>query len=178
VQNFIIHQKKIIMKTKLLSIVYWITLTCYAINTNAQANRQLSNLISPTAVNINLLPGGTTGTKDLGSNTKRWKNGYFNGSVYCYGAGNAVGVYGVGSSFGLAGLGSDIGVYGKGPTGVFGDGTMYGVYGEGGTYGVFGLGNSYGLYARGVYGVYASGTSDISVERFIRAAATLLPIKS
>src|SRR6266542_909824 len=54
------------MKTKLLSIVYWITFTCYAINSNAQANRQLSNLISPTAVNVNLLPGGTTGTRISG----------------------------------------------------------------------------------------------------------------
>ncbi len=94
------------MKTKLLSIVCWITLTCYAINSNAQANTKLSNLVSPTAVNVNLLPGGTTGTKNLGSDTKRWENGYFNGTVYCYGAGNAWGVYGSGSSYGLYGRGS------------------------------------------------------------------------
>src|SRR6266542_3126885 len=105
VLNFIIHQKKITMKTKLLFIVYWIMFTCHAVNSNAQANRQLSNLISPTAVNVNLLPGGTAGTKNLGSNTKRWKNGYFNGSVYCFGTGNPDGVYGFGKSSGVFGEG-------------------------------------------------------------------------
>ncbi len=71
---------------------------------HAQVNRQLSNLISPTAVNVNLLPGGTTGTKNLGSDTKRWKNGYFNSTVYCYGVGNAYGIYVTGTQYGLSGL--------------------------------------------------------------------------
>jgi hypothetical protein len=94
---------------------------------HAQANRQLSNLISPTAVNVNLLPGGTTGTKNLGSDTKRWKNGYFNGTVYCYGAGNSYGVYG--NSNGTTGYG----VYGNS------NGTSgYGVYGN--ANGFFGYG--------------------------------------
>ena len=112
------------MKTKLLSIVCWITLTCYAVNSNAQANTKLSNLIAPTAVNVNLLPGGTTGTKNLGSDTKRWENGYFNGTVYCYGTGNSYGVYGAGSSYGL---------YGRGSYGVYGVGSTYGVRGNGPT---------------------------------------------
>ncbi len=151
------------MKTKLLSIVCWITLTCYAINSNAQANRQLSNLISPTAVNVNLLPGGTTGTKNLGSDTKRWKNGYFNGSVYCDGVGNANGVYGFGISSG--------------------------VRGNGGTYGVFATGDSYGIYASATSGwagyfggkVYSSGgytTSDQKLKQNIRDFTSALDIIS
>src|SRR4030095_3599910 len=101
---------------KLLSIAFWITLTCCAINSNAQANRQLSNLISPTAVNINLLPGGTTGTKNLGSDTKRWKNGYFNGGVYIRGIGNQFGLYSQNSMYGVAALGGTYGIYASGST--------------------------------------------------------------
>src|SRR6266542_5064039 len=141
------------MKTKLLSIVYWITFTCYAINSNAQANRQLSNLISPTAVNVNLLPGGTTGTKNLGSDTKRWGNGYFNGSVICYGA--------TGSWYGVYGLGSN--------TGVYGNGGSYGIFGESNSIGVVGRGNSWAGYFLGK--VYSSGgytTSDQKLKQNIR----------
>ncbi len=137
------------MKTKLLFIVYWITLTCYVVNSNAQANRQLSNLISPTAVNVDLLPGGTTGTKNLGSDTKRWENGYFNGTVYCYGAGSSYGVYGRGG----------YGVFGTGTIGVYGGGSVYGVFGSGGSYGVYGRGSSYGVYGEGPTGVRGSGSS-------------------
>jgi hypothetical protein len=64
---------------------------------HAQANKTLSNLTSPTAVNVNLLPGGITGTKNLGSDTKRWNNGYFNGTIYCHGhSNNTYGVYSTG----------------------------------------------------------------------------------
>src|SRR6266542_3415498 len=83
VLNFIIHTKKIIMKTQLLFIVYWITLTCYAINTNAQANRQLSNL-SPTAVNQSLL-SGTDNTISLGSISLKWKNIHLGNALYLKG---------------------------------------------------------------------------------------------
>src|SRR6266498_5106657 len=183
------------MKTTHLSIVCWMMLTCYAVISNAQANRQLSNLISPTAVNVNLLPGGTTGTKNLGSDTKRWKDGYFNGTVYGYGAGNAVGVQGVGNSFGVAGLGSDDGVYGKGPTGVYGDGNSYGVYGYsgsvgvrggGGTYGIVGAGNSVGVYGSSIGWagyftgkVYSGGgytTSDQKLKQNIRDFTSAMDI--
>jgi hypothetical protein len=76
---------------------------------HAQANRQLSNLTSPTAVNVSLLPGDTrgTGTKNLGSNTKQWGNGYFNGSVYCYGTNHNTGVYGSGANYGIYGFSSN-----------------------------------------------------------------------
>src|SRR6266542_110930 len=84
VLNFIIHTKKIIMKTQLLFIVYWITLTCYAINTNAQANRQLSNL-SPTAVNQSLL-SGTDNTISLGSISLKWKNIHLGNALYLKGS--------------------------------------------------------------------------------------------
>ncbi len=141
------------MKTKLLSIMYCMLITCYAINSNAQANRQLSNLISPTAVNVNLLPGGTTGTKNLGSDTKRWGNGYFNGSVICYGA--------TGSWYGVYGLGSN--------TGVYGNGGSYGIFGESNSIGVVGRGNSWAGYFLGK--VYSSGgytTSDQKLKQNIR----------
>ncbi len=150
------------MKTKLLSIVCWMVLTCYAVNSNAQANTKLSNLVSPTAVNVNLLPGGTTGTKNLGSVTKRWKDGYFNGTVYGYGAGagNSYGVYGAGSSYGVYGRGS-YGVYGVGGSyGVRGSGSAYGVYGAGGSYGVYGYSGSVGVRGGGgTYGIVGAGNS-------------------
>ena len=45
------------------------------------ANTSLSNLVSPTAVNVNLLPSANN-TKNLGSSTVGWKNLYLGGSVY------------------------------------------------------------------------------------------------
>ncbi len=50
----------------------------------AQANKDLSNLLTPTAVNQHLLPN--TGTiKSLGSSAKAWKDAYFGGYVYLAG---------------------------------------------------------------------------------------------
>ena len=120
------------MKTKLLSITCCMLLTCYAINSKAQANRQLSNLISPTAVNVNLLPGGTTGTKDIGAQAKAWRNGYFNGSVNCYGRDYSYGVYASGDTWGF--------------------------YGNGGKYGIEAYGGTYGVRGSGVYGIYGTGS--------------------
>ena len=45
------------------------------------ANKSLSNLTAPTAVNVNLLPG-TNNTVDLGSSSLGWKDVYANGSYY------------------------------------------------------------------------------------------------
>jgi hypothetical protein len=158
------------MKTKLLSALILIALSFYAINSNAQANRQLSNLISPTAVNVNLLPGGTSGTKHLGSDTKRWKNGYFNGTIYCHGHSN-----------------NTYGVYSTGVTsGVFGSGNSYGVYGIGGQYGVLGQGSSAAVYGystgwAGYFSgkVYSSGgytTSDQKLKQNIRDFTSAMDI--
>src|SRR6266487_1888825 len=72
------------MKTKLLPILIYITLTCYAISSNGQANQKLSNLTSPTAVNQSLLPG-TNNTINLGSNNLRWKNLYLGNALYLKG---------------------------------------------------------------------------------------------
>ena len=47
----------------------------------ASANKALSNLTAPTAVNVDLLPG-LNNTRNLGSKTKRWKNIYFSGDIY------------------------------------------------------------------------------------------------
>ncbi len=69
------------MKTKFLFIVCFITLTCYAINANSQANTELSNLISPTKVNQSLVPI-THNSKDLGTTSTSWVNVYLGGAVY------------------------------------------------------------------------------------------------
>ncbi len=72
------------MKTKLLPMVCCMLLTCHFINSNAQANKTLSNLISPTAVNQSLLPGADN-TINLGSNGQRWKNLYLGNALYLKG---------------------------------------------------------------------------------------------
>ena len=134
-----------------------LTVVCHA-----QANTKLSNLVAPTAVNVNLIPGGTTGTKDIGSNTKRWRNGYYNASVYAYGVGSSYGVYGTAGTYGLYGLGGSYGVFGSGTSyGVYGTSSSgYGVVGSSGYIGTYGSGSSYGLYGvGGTYGAYASGSS-------------------
>ena len=169
------------------------------------ANTKLSNLVSPTAVNVDLLPGGTTGTKNLGSDTKRWKNGYFNRTVYGFGVGNSVGVYGNGTTYGVFGNSGQYGVYGLGNSyGVYGFGGQYGVvgrgssmgvrgvsdgvavHGEGGTIGVTGSGEPYGIYgsSSGWAGyflgkVYASGgyyTSDQKLKQNIRDFTSAMDI--
>ena len=53
------------------------------------ANTSLSNLISPTKVNVSLLPSNDSSI-DLGSNAKNWKNIYLKGKVYF---GNIIGMY-------------------------------------------------------------------------------------
>lgn len=47
----------------------------------AAANKSLSNLSSPTAINQHLLPD-VTNTRDFGSATVSWKDGYFGGSIF------------------------------------------------------------------------------------------------
>jgi trimeric autotransporter adhesin len=48
---------------------------------HSQANTKLSNLVAPTAVNADLLPG-VTNTRNLGSATLAWKDLYLRGYVY------------------------------------------------------------------------------------------------
>ncbi len=69
------------MKTKILPVIICAVFTGYAFNSNAQANQHLSNLSSPTAVNVKLLPD--KGNKhDLGSANKSWKDLYLDGSLF------------------------------------------------------------------------------------------------
>lgn len=142
-------------------VFFSLTLLAFATIANSQANTSLSNLVSPTKVNQSLLPGGTTGTKDLGSNTKRWRNGYFNATVYGYGTGSSYGVYGTAASYGVYGYSSSgYGVAGvSGYLGVYGSGSTYGAYASGGTYGLYASGSSYGVYGNSssYYGVYGNG---------------------
>jgi hypothetical protein len=50
-----------------------------ATNLFAQANKKLSNLTFPTAVNVSLLPGGSS--IDLGSASNQWEDIYLYGEV-------------------------------------------------------------------------------------------------
>ncbi len=69
------------MKTKLYNIIIFLLFVNY-IESNAQsANTSLSNLISPTKVNVNLLPD-KNGNRNLGSPAKQWRNIYFTGNQY------------------------------------------------------------------------------------------------
>jgi len=140
---------------------------CYS-----QANRQLSNLISPTAVNVNLLPGGTTGTKNLGSDSKRWKNGYFNGTVYGYG--DSYGVYGTGTLSGVYG-------YSSFSEGVRGVGNGWGVVGfgvSGSSYGIYGTsGSGWAGYFNGkVFSTGGYTTSDQKLKQNIREFTSAMDI--
>jgi len=47
----------------------------------SQANTTLSNLVSPTAVNVDLLPG-TTNVRNIGSTAKMWKNLFLDSAIY------------------------------------------------------------------------------------------------
>jgi hypothetical protein len=49
--------------------------------TPMNANKSLSNLTAPTAVNLELLPG-TDNSFNLGSSAFSWKDGYFDGDIY------------------------------------------------------------------------------------------------
>jgi hypothetical protein len=69
------------MKKDLLSAIASLGLALF---TQAQpffANRNLSNLLSPTAVNKDLLPDRTN-TRDLGSSSLNWKDLYLGGSIF------------------------------------------------------------------------------------------------
>jgi trimeric autotransporter adhesin len=69
------------MKKNLLSAIASLGLALF---TQAQpffANRNLSNLLSPTAVNQDLLPNSTN-TRDLGSSSRNWKDLYLGGSIF------------------------------------------------------------------------------------------------
>src|SRR6266542_1280710 len=87
-QLYFSPKKIFTMKTKLLFIACCMLFACYAINSNAQsANRTLSNLISPTAVNQSLLPG-TSNTINLGSGGRgalSWNNLYLGNALYLKG---------------------------------------------------------------------------------------------
>ena len=63
--------------------VIFILVNCFLLHLQllSQANTKLSNLVAPTAVNVDLLPGGN-GLRNLGSTTNDWKNFYLTGYVF------------------------------------------------------------------------------------------------
>src|SRR5215471_15791179 len=72
------------MKTKLITAICCLLLSCYSVQSIAQANRSLSNLTSPTAVNQDLLPN-IDSSRNLGSKPFSWKNLYLDGSIFSSG---------------------------------------------------------------------------------------------
>jgi len=70
------------MKTRIYASISVMFLIALFNNVIAQsANKTLSNLTSPTAVNVNLLPGHNN-KFNLGSPGKQWNNLYLNGDLY------------------------------------------------------------------------------------------------
>jgi hypothetical protein len=72
------------MKNRILSFVICAMITGYAVKSNAQANNSLSNLTSPTAINVDLLPDKDN-TRNLGSVNQSWKDLYFSRDQYLQG---------------------------------------------------------------------------------------------
>jgi hypothetical protein len=72
------------MNKKLLLVLTSAVFTGYALNSHAQANQQLSNLTSPTAINVELLPNSNN-SRNLGSSTFGWKSLYLTGRFYING---------------------------------------------------------------------------------------------
>src|SRR3954451_8048702 len=72
------------MKTTILHALLCALSIGYGFNSNAQANRHLSNLASPTAINATLLPNNDS-KHNLGSTNQSWKNLFLDGSVFLSG---------------------------------------------------------------------------------------------
>ena len=71
------------MKTRIFFAVALLLLNMLN-NADAQANRSMSNLIAPTAINQSLLPNSSN-TKDLGNSTLGWRDIYIANSLYLKG---------------------------------------------------------------------------------------------
>ncbi len=78
------------------------------------ANRTLSNLQEPTAVNVSLLPD-VTDTKNLGDTATAWKSLFISGNIY-YAGSRFINAAGIGNNFigTLAGLNNTTGAYNTG----------------------------------------------------------------
>jgi len=71
------------MKTKFFTLVFLLAAVCWVHRSSAQVNQQLSNLISPTAVNVSLVPKNKS--YNLGSLNKPWKKLYLDSAIYAGG---------------------------------------------------------------------------------------------
>src|SRR6185436_11396329 len=125
----------------------------------SQANRNLNNLLSPTAVNQHLLPNANC-SKDLGSLTKKWRylylcsrEGININPVYPLDINNTN--YNRAINVLSPNTGETIDRIGLYSVSKIGDGYGYGVYGNGGWQGVYGVGNG-GAYTGSAYGVLGS----------------------
>ena len=124
------------------------------------ARWDLSNLSATTYINSTLLPAYATSI-NLGSGSRKWRNGYFTDSIYTRtliaSDSTDAGVRTYGQTYGLYAKGNNYGAYALGNyTGVYAYGNSYGVYANATNTGIRGFGESYGVYggayATGVYG--------------------------
>jgi hypothetical protein len=69
------------MKTKSFAILIVLARLYLFNKSNAQSNKALSNLTSPTAINQSLLPA-VNNSKDLGADTLGWRNIYVSKGIY------------------------------------------------------------------------------------------------
>jgi hypothetical protein len=71
----------------LIAAALFMSITCYTQDMQSTrhlhipANRHLSNLLGPTRVNVDLLPGNDSAI-NLGSDSKNWKNFYLSDNIY------------------------------------------------------------------------------------------------
>ncbi len=72
------------MKAALLSLCFIVCMVFSNYNTFSQANQSLSNLTSPTAINVSLQPG-KDGKTDLGGKKFSWANVYLKTGIYING---------------------------------------------------------------------------------------------
>jgi hypothetical protein len=133
------------------------------------AKTDLSNLTSPTSINVNLVPSNNA--KNFGSTSRSWKKGYFNDTVSVKTLvatdSSYTGVKAYGNLYGVyASSNNNYAVYAtSGYTGVLASGAHYAVYGSSSYLGVYGGGGSYGVYgASENYGVYGTSVSGKAVD--------------
>jgi hypothetical protein len=104
------------MNKKMLPVLMSAVFTGYTLYSHAQANQQLSNLTSPTAINQSLLPN-VDNSKDLGNSTLQWKNIYLHDGLYLNGGNLAIHSPGINNFFAGRGAGKPS-VTGQGNTGL------------------------------------------------------------
>jgi hypothetical protein len=86
IHGFIVkHLKYVLIRKMFVTALLAISFLFYSSQAMSQANTELSNLVAPTKVNVNLQPTNDN-NKNLGSEAKSWKDFYLDGYLYLDGA--------------------------------------------------------------------------------------------